>query len=61
MNFGQILDATEENFIVEDRVTIYMSPQHMKAVAQLLVSKVAEYEQTFGDITLPESLLLKDQ
>ena len=50
INWGEIKEATKERILVKHLATVYMSPSHAKAVAELLNEKIKEYEETFGPI-----------
>ena len=50
ITFGEVLDATEDGLIIERKVIVSMSPQHTKAVLDLLERNVKRYEEEFGEI-----------
>ena len=47
---GRIVDIQDGAPIVEQFAQVYMSPQHAKAVAELLTKQLAHYEATHGVI-----------
>src|SRR5260370_630066 len=49
-NFGEIVEATEQQLRVRLWVAIYMSPQHAKVLSEVLAKNVATYESKFGKI-----------
>lgn len=51
-SFGEIKLPMEKP-TVENQVGIVMSPQHAKALANILVGHVREYEKKVGEIKLP--------
>lgn len=51
--FGEILEATQEKLVTEDRVVILMSPEQTKLVANVLVEQLATYEAVYGPIRKP--------
>jgi hypothetical protein len=50
--FGEIVKADEEEIVVRTRATVFLSPQHAKAFANVLSQKIRDYEQRYGEITL---------
>jgi hypothetical protein len=50
--FGTLSQQTPEAVNVENFQGIYLSPQQAKALLNVLGHNVAQYEQTFGPITL---------
>jgi CMP-2-keto-3-deoxyoctulosonic acid synthetase len=50
VSFGEILEATEQALITEDRVTIKMSPQLAKRLLRILADNIRKYEEKFGEI-----------
>ena len=50
--FGE-LKRSEGKMVIEQSVEIAMSPQHAKALADVLSSNVREYEKSIGEIKLP--------
>jgi hypothetical protein len=53
LTFGDMLrDNTKMR--IEQSACVLMSPQHAKALSQLLARHVREYEQRIGDIKLPQ-------
>jgi hypothetical protein len=55
--FGVITEATKALLSVEQRVEVYMSPQHTKAFYDALKNNVEEYETSFGRIVDPVAAL----
>jgi hypothetical protein len=51
--FGILKVATEQKLEVEDSAQVYMSPQHAKVFAAVLVRHLKQYEQQFGTIPGP--------
>ena len=55
VSFGEILEATEQALLTEDRVTVKMSPQLAKRLLVILAEHIRKYEETFGEIPqMPE-------
>jgi hypothetical protein len=52
LTFGD-MTVSEGKGIVEQAVTVVMSPHHAKALANVLINNVEKYEQRFGEIKLP--------
>lgn len=50
MTFGELIDATQDPIEVDEKVVVYMSPQHTKAFTAVLVNNLAEYEKAVGKI-----------
>ncbi|SRR6266542_1622362 len=46
--FGQVLEVRDDAMVVEDKIKIFMSPAHAKALTALLAGAVLTYEKTFG-------------
>ena len=44
--------VSEDSVTVSDAIHVYMSPQHAKALASLLGSQLAAYEERFGPIPI---------
>jgi hypothetical protein len=51
--FGTMTEATEQRLVVEDSCEVFMSPQHAKVLATLLVNNLKQYEDRFGKIPGP--------
>jgi spore coat protein CotH len=55
--FGEISEgATPERpeVSIKSNGQVTMSPQHAKKVAEILISSLAKYEQTFGPLPMPK-------
>jgi len=50
--FGTLSLQSHESVTIENFQGIYLSPQQAKALSNLLAQNIAQYEQTFGPITL---------
>ncbi len=50
--FGIVRQETSDRIEVENTHGIYLSPQQAKALWNLLGQNIAQYEHTFGSITL---------
>ena len=50
--FGKLEHQTQEEVTVENFQGIYISPQQAKALQNILNHNIAQYEQTFGPISL---------
>ena len=50
--FGLVRQDASEQVTIENTHGIYISPQQAKALRNILSQNIAQYEQTFGDITL---------
>jgi flagellar protein FlaG len=50
--FGTLEQHTPEEMKVENFQGIYLSPQQAKALLNVLTHNIAQYEQTFGPISL---------
>jgi len=48
--FGEVTGREGETLCVEQRVAVAMSPQHTKALLELLTRHVAAYEERVGQI-----------
>jgi flagellar protein FlaG len=47
---GQIEEATEERLTIRAVAKVAMSPQHAKALANVLAENVSKYEEMFGPL-----------
>lgn len=54
--FGTIDDYGPGNLQHSDRVSVHLSPQMLKIVAQQLSANVEAYELAFGTIKLPKAV-----
>ena len=54
--FGTARQESPEEVRIENFQGIYLSPQQAKALLNLLGHNLAQYEQTFGHITLEQQL-----
>ena len=52
--FGTMSQETRDELTVENFQGIYLSPQQAKALWNILGNNLAQYEQTFGAITLEQ-------
>lgn len=50
ITFGEVIGESDGAPLVEQRVTITMSPQHLKAFTSVLQGQVKQYEDLFGEI-----------
>jgi len=50
MIFGEGIGESEGAAVVEQRVSVVMSPQHTKAFLAILQDHVGKYEKLFGEI-----------
>ncbi|MHB8890346.1 MAG: DUF3467 domain-containing protein [Acidobacteriaceae bacterium] len=50
LRFGFAVQATEESLKIKDVSQVVMSPQHAKALANLLNSRLKKYEEQFGPL-----------
>jgi hypothetical protein len=57
---GVIQEADEEKLITKTHAKVYMSPQHTKVLARMLVKYVDKYEETNGPISIDTALLSDD-
>jgi hypothetical protein len=53
--FGEI-KKSQGKLVIEQSVQVTMSPQHAKALAEMLTSNVREYERSVGEIKLPQTV-----
>ena len=53
MEFGEVVEASEERLLIRDTVTVLMSPQHARIFAELLARHIRDYEAKFGPIPRP--------
>ena len=54
--FGTMTQESAEELNIKNFQGIYLSPQQAKALFNVLGSNLAQYEQTFGTITLDQQL-----
>jgi len=54
--FGTMAQETPDELSIKNFQGIYLSPQQAKALFNVLGSNLAQYEQTFGTITLDQQL-----
>jgi hypothetical protein len=50
LDFGRILGLAEDGLHIETLVSVVMSPQHAKVLANLLSARVNDYERVYGPI-----------
>ena len=50
--FGTLEQQAPDQVRIENFQGVYLSPQQAKALSNVLVSNIAQYEQTFGTISL---------
>gem|GEM_PF-5605329 len=57
------LDSLSENqqIVVQPQILIHMSPQHFKAMMEILNSHLKKYEETFGEIHIPQDSPAKEK
>jgi hypothetical protein len=55
MVFGTLDHQTRESVSINNFQGVYISPQQAKALLNVLTHNVAQYEQTFGPISLDNS------
>jgi hypothetical protein len=55
MVFGTLDQQTRESVSINNFQGIYLSPQQAKALVNVLNQNIAQYEQTFGHISLENS------
>jgi hypothetical protein len=48
--FGQIKEATKERLLIENRVSITVSPEHARALLKALKENIEKYESAYGPI-----------
>jgi len=51
--FGEIMEATPEKLVIEERVAVIMAPEQAKSMLRLLDSQIKSYESVFGPIRIP--------
>ena len=56
---GRIQGKLPEGFTLEELVMITMSPHHAKAFMMALAANVRAWEQSFGEIQLPQAVVKK--
>jgi hypothetical protein len=54
--FGTMAQESPDELNIKNFQGIYLSPQQAKALFNVLGSNLAQYEQTFGTITLDQQL-----
>ncbi len=50
--FGTVNQTAPENVVIHNFQGIYLSPQHAKALLNILTQNISQYEATFGEIKL---------
>jgi Protein of unknown function (DUF3467) len=55
MVFGTLEHQTRESVTINNFQGVYVSPQQAKALLNVLTHNIAQYEQTFGPISLDNS------
>ena len=53
LRFGQTIEITNDKVVIEPLVNVYVSPQHMKTLSNVLIQNILNYEKLFGEIKLP--------
>ena len=46
--FGQIFESSDKSVSIDPQTVVFMSPQHAKAVADLLINQIKIYEEKTG-------------
>lgn len=57
--FGLVHQETPEQVNVDNRLGVYLSPQQAKALWNILGQNLAQYEQTFGNLSLEPQIVPK--
>src|SRR5271157_1489272 len=55
MTFGEIVGLLDGRLTVEQHTKVTMSPLHVKVSLQVLAQQVAQFEQQFGEIKIPQA------
>lgn len=50
INFGEIVEISEEKLSIVNKVTIIMTPEHAKLLSNILALNVKRYEEEMGTI-----------
>jgi hypothetical protein len=61
MIFGEMVEATEEILVVDQKVRVTMPPSHAKLLLLLLMQQLQQYEEKFGQIVIPPEVLQPSQ
>ena len=51
--FGQIVEATTESLVLEERIAIILTPEQAKSVLRALQTSIESYETLYGPIRNP--------
>lgn len=51
--FGEVLEASQERLVTEDRVVVLVAPEEARLIAKVLTEQVEKYEAAFGPIRKP--------
>ena len=51
--FGQIVEATPESLVLEERIAIILTPEQAKSVLRALQTAIQGYETLYGPIRNP--------
>src|SRR5262249_22763306 len=50
IDLAQVVEVRDDAMVVEDRIKVFMSPAHAKALATLITGAVLTYENQFGPL-----------
>lgn len=48
--FGQLCESTNSGVTVDPQMAVFFSPQHAKAIADLLIGQIKAYEERTGQL-----------
>lgn len=62
LSFGLLTGATEDTITAQSVVNVILSPQHAKAVSEVLNRQIAHYEASYGPIPSdPHAVVTSDE
>ncbi len=50
LTFGRVVGVSDDGPEIAQEIIVYMSPQHTKAVSEMLARNVKAYEEQFGSL-----------
>ena len=56
MAFGQMVEGTPGTVVIEDQVSVTVSPQQMKALVRVMAETLQAYESSYGALSIPEDI-----
>jgi len=59
--FGEITGVQDDKTLVLQRAKVIMSPLHAKLFSRIMAANVKKFEETFGEIKVPEGATAREE